>query len=36
LEVIDLSVYVEVCGQLRNKTRTLQPGQSVRSVLFGA
>jgi hypothetical protein len=34
LELIDLSVYVEVCGQLRNKVRTLRPGQSIRSVLF--
>jgi hypothetical protein len=32
LEVIDLSVYVEICGQLRNKVRTLAPGQSIRSV----
>lgn len=35
LEVIDLSVYVEICGQLRNKTRTLLPGQTIRRVLFG-
>jgi hypothetical protein len=35
LEVIDLSVYVEICGQLRNKIRTLPPGQSIRRVLFG-
>jgi len=34
LEVIDLSVYVEICGQLRNKTRTLVPGQSIRSIKF--
>jgi hypothetical protein len=32
LEVLDLSVYVEICGQLRNKTRTLPPGQSIRRV----
>ncbi len=35
LEIIDRSVYVEICGQLRNKTRTLPPGQSIRRVLFG-
>lgn len=35
LEVIDLSVYFEICGQLRNKVRTLAPGQSIRSVRFG-
>ncbi len=35
LEVIDLSVYVEICGQLRNKVRTLAPGQSIRSVRVG-
>ena len=35
LEVIDLSVYVEICGQLRNKVRTLPPGQSIRRVVFG-
>lgn len=29
LEVIDLSVYVEICGQLRNKTRSLTPGQTI-------
>jgi hypothetical protein len=32
LEVIDLSVYVEMCGQLRSKVRTLPPGQSIRNV----
>lgn len=35
LEVIDLDVYVEICGQLRNKIRTLQEGQSIQTVLFG-
>lgn len=35
LEVIDLSVYVEICGQLRSKVRTLAPGQSIRSIRFG-
>jgi len=34
LEVIDLSVYVEICGQLRNKVRTLSPGQTIRGVRF--
>ncbi|QIE99986.1 T6SS immunity protein Tdi1 domain-containing protein [Roseimicrobium sp. ORNL1] len=34
LEVIDLSVYVEICGQLRNKVRTLPPGQSIRRISF--
>lgn len=34
LEAIDLSVYVEISGQLRNKIRTLAPGQSIRSVRF--
>lgn len=29
LEVMDLSVYVEICGQLRNKTRSLSPGQTI-------
>ena len=32
LEVVDLSVYAEICGQLRNKTRTLLPEQSIRRV----
>lgn len=32
LEVIDLSVYVEMCGQLRGKARTLPPGQSIRNI----
>lgn len=32
LEVIDLSVYVEICGQLRHKARTLAPGQSIHRV----
>jgi len=36
LEVVDLSVYVEICGQLRNKTRTLAHGQSIRNVRFGS
>ena len=36
LEVVDLSVYVEICGQLRNKTRTLARGQSIRNVRFGS
>lgn len=35
LEVIVFGVYVETCGQLRNKVRTLAPGQSIRSVRFG-
>ncbi len=35
LEVIELSVYVEICGQLRNKVRTLPAGQSIRRVVFG-
>lgn len=34
LELIDLSVYVETCGQLRHKVRTLSPGQSIRDVKF--
>ena len=32
LEVIDLSVYVEICGQLRNQTRTMKQGQTIRSI----
>jgi hypothetical protein len=32
LEVSDMSVYVEVCSQLRSKTRKLPPGQSIGSV----
>jgi hypothetical protein len=32
LEIIDLSVYVEICGQLRSKAGTLPPGQSIRNV----
>jgi hypothetical protein len=32
LEVIDLSVYIEICGQLRRKVRTLPPGQSIRNI----
>ncbi|RFC50095.1 MAG: protein of unknown function (DUF1851) [Verrucomicrobia bacterium] len=34
LEVIDLEVYVEICGQLRRKARNLAPGQSIRNVAF--
>lgn len=34
LEVVDLGVYIEICGQLRNKTRTWQTGQSIRKVIF--
>jgi hypothetical protein len=29
LEIIDLSVYVHICGQLRNKTLSLSAGQSI-------
>lgn len=29
LEIIDLSVYVHVCGQLRTKTLLLLPGQTI-------
>lgn len=36
LDVIDVAVYVDICGQLRSKTRFLLPGQSIRSVAFGA
>jgi hypothetical protein len=36
LEVIDLNVYAEICGQLRNKARHLSPGQTIRSVSFDA
>ncbi len=36
LEVSDLSVYVELCCQLRNKTRKLPPGQSIGSVALTA
>ncbi len=32
LEVSDMSVYIELCSQLRNKTRKLPPGQSIGSV----
>ena len=32
LELIDLDVYVGICSQLRHKTRTLAPGQSINSV----
>ncbi len=32
LEVIDMSVYVEICAQLRNKVRTLRDGQTIASV----
>jgi|SRR5687768_12023185 len=31
LEVIDLNVYVEICGQLRNRVKTLPVGQTIRS-----
>ncbi|WP_081888231.1 T6SS immunity protein Tdi1 domain-containing protein [Verrucomicrobium sp. BvORR034] len=34
LETIDLSVYVEICGQLRNKTRTLAAGQTISRVFM--
>ena len=36
LELSDLSVYVEVCSQLRNKTRKLAPGQSIGSAALKA
>ena len=29
LEIIDLSVYVHICGQLRNKTLSLPAGQTI-------
>ena len=35
LEIIDISVYVETCGQLRNATRTLPSGHSIRQVTIG-
>lgn len=34
LEVIDASVYVEICGLLRRKARSLATGQSIRNVAF--
>ena len=34
LEQIDMDVYVEICGQLRNKTRMLRPGETIRRVSF--
>lgn len=34
LEIIDLGVYVELCGQLRNKVRHLPLGQTIRSIAF--
>ena len=36
LEVIDLSVYVEICGQLRNRTRSLTPGQTIGRISISA
>ena len=36
LELIDLSVYVEILGQLRHKTRSLAPGQTIARVSIGA
>ncbi len=35
LEVIDLGVYWSVCGQLRQGTKKLPPGASVREVSIG-
>lgn len=32
LEMIDLSVYVEICGQLRNKVQQLSNGQTIKSI----
>jgi hypothetical protein len=32
LEVIDMSVYVHICGQLRAKTLSLPPGQTIRRI----
>jgi hypothetical protein len=34
LEVIDLSVYTEICGQLRRKLRTLPIGKTIRNVFI--
>ena len=34
LELIDLSVYVEICGQLRNKIKTLPAGQTIKDVVI--
>jgi hypothetical protein len=34
LEVYDLELYVNLCGQLRNKVRKLRPGQSIGSIAF--
>lgn len=35
LELIDLSVYVEMCGQLRHKIRALAPGQTIAHISIG-
>lgn len=32
LEIMDLSVYVHICGQLRNKTLSLSAGQTIRHI----
>jgi hypothetical protein len=32
LELIDLSVYVEICGQLRNQIKKLPAGQTIRDI----
>jgi len=32
LEIADLEVYISICSQLWNKTRTLKPGQTIRSI----
>jgi hypothetical protein len=32
LEIIDMSVYVHICGQLRTKTLSLLPGQTIRRI----
>jgi hypothetical protein len=32
LELVDLDVYVEICGQLRNKVRELPAGTTIRSI----
>lgn len=35
LEIIDVDVYIEICGQLRNKSRKLSVGETIRSVSWG-
>lgn len=36
LEMVDLDVYFSLCAQLRNKTKSMRPGQTIKSISMGS